>query len=252
MTKSEATGINNEMYEDSWNLLGRLIAARDAEKMICSMENNESLLQEANEYYRLFDSVNLHRLKKYYIVARLKRTLIKTIPQLLKTIATIIGFAWIGISVAAASSTTIRQYLTKLIVEATADHTSLRIEKVEMPAIKIPDEWHGKYFPAIIPEGVVISQVFSDGEDGYVNYTYPNNTEIVFSFHEIAEGVINLDTEDAVIEDVRINNIPGYAVVKAGSVIVYWQYRDTLLIIDTKSITTEEAVRYAESVVPTK
>lgn len=250
MIKSETMGISNKIYEDSWDLLGQLIDARDAEKIICSLENDESLLQEADEYYKQFDSVNLRRLKKFYSIAKLKRVLTKTIPQLLKTIATIIGFAWIGISVAVASSATIRQYLTKLIIEATPDHTSLWIEKVEMPKGEVPDEWHGKYFPTTIPEDVVVSQVFNDGEDGYVTYRHPNNPETVFSFHEITEGVINLDTEGAIIEDLRINGIPGHAVLKAGSVILYWQYEDTLLIIDAKNSSLEEATRYAESVIP--
>ena len=73
MIKSETMGISNKIYEDSWDLLGQLIDARDAEKIICSLENDESLLQEADEYYKQFDSVNLRRLKKFYSIAKLKR-----------------------------------------------------------------------------------------------------------------------------------------------------------------------------------
>ncbi len=236
-----------DLYEESWNLLGHLIEQKECGNTIRSLSDDEVLLNEADEFFDEFDSNNYRRIQRFLLREK-RRTLIKrVIPQMLKGVVAAVGILSIAIGIAVASSATFRSYLTKLMIEAAPEYTTLWIEKSTTTSSKIPDGWNGKHFPTVIPAGLVIGQVFSDGEESFVTFCKPEG-EITFSFYEIDKGVINIDTEGTEIKEVSINGIVGHAVLKADSIRIFWLYEDSLLMISMNHGSLEEAIFFAESV----
>lgn len=78
----------------------------------------------------------------------------------------------------------------QLLVEATPEYTRSRLEEGTENYADVPVEWQDEYYPTLIPEGLVISDLLDDT----VVYSFPDAPMWQFMFSELAEGTtIHID-----------------------------------------------------------
>ena len=236
------------LYEESWDLFGQLVLDQDVERVISVLENDESISQEADHFYHEFDTVNCNRIKHFIKKSRLRKWINQYIPHAVRMVVMILGMMALGIGIAAAANTSVRLYLARLIVDVTPEYTTLWVEKTDELSLNVPKEWTGKYFPGTVPDGYVVRQVFSGTGDKFISFYNPEKPEQIFAFYEMSEGRMNIDTEDSIIQEVRINGINGQVSLKNGYANIYWLYEDTLMMISVKDCSSDMAVYYAENV----
>ncbi len=238
---------NYDSYEESWNLLGHLIDQKECEKAVQLLSEDENLLKEADDYYKEFDDNNYRRITKYLRHEKRKTLIRDVIPHVLKGIAVIVCILSMGTGIAIASSATVRAYLRRLMMVTTPEYTTIWTEQNEEASAGIPDGWNGKFFPMAVPAGLHIGQMSSSKNDSFIMFRNSKG-ERVLTFDETVGGVINLDTEGTVIEDVEINGQMGHVASKEDSINVFWVCEDTLLLMITENTSFEETMRIAKSV----
>jgi hypothetical protein len=91
-------------------------------------------------------------------------------------------------------------------------------------------------------------EIYSDPFDNYVSYSRQEGGKIIFSFEEIYQGTMNLDTEEAKIETVFIHEKDGKAVIKGDHITIYWMEEECMLKLYLRDGTLEETLAYAEAV----
>lgn len=239
---------DQELYEKSWDWFGEIILANDIDRFTSSLDDI-SISESADVFFKKHDAIYRSLIDQILKKAQLKNIFTKKIPQVIRVLAILTGIFTITISIAAASSLTVRTYLAQLIIQMTPEYTVLRIEKETDSIQNIPPEWTGQYYPGIIPENLVINQVFSDSQDyKEVTFCNPDSRRIMFSFTEIANGSVNLDTEKAESQSVEINHYSGTLICKSNSVEIHWFDGETLFIVYIRDKTVDEAIKYAEGI----
>ena len=235
------------LYEESWDLFGQLVLDQDVERVISVLENDESISQEADHFYHEFDTVNCNRIKHFIKKSRLRKWINQYIPHAVRMGIMTLGIMVLGVGIAAASNTSVRLYLARLIVDVTPEYTVLQIKNSE-EAFSIPDEWTGKYYPSVIPEGLIIGKVYDGVNDHCVVFCKPDSSRVIFSFEEAVNSTVNIDTEDAYCQTVIVNGHSAESVTKNDHITIYWMEDERIMIIYVRDSSAEKAIEYANGV----
>lgn len=146
-----------------------------------------------------------------------------------------------------AYSPSARLFIVNFITEVTPEYTTLRLERIE-ETVEIPSQWTGSYFPTKYPEGTIIRDVFDSPDDHCVSFVQPGEKEVFFSYEEVSNGALNIDTEGAEICDVLIHGIAGKCVRKNDHITIYWKGDDVLSLVYLREDQISKALEYAEGV----
>ena len=203
------------------------------------MDKADIFFQNNNEKY--LRAIDKHFAKQswesFFIVLSLK-----SVKRLLS-----IGLVVVLAGIAMAYSPSARLFIVNLITEVTPEYTTLRLERME-ETVLLPSQWTGSYFPTKYPEGTIIRDVFDSPDDHCVYFCQSGEKEVFFSYEEISNGALNIDTEDSEISDVFVNGIAGKCVRKNNHITIYWKEGGILFLVYLNEDRFSEALEYAEGV----
>ena len=235
---------NRSLYEESWDLLGEVIRFHDA-----GNKPDPGLEKEADDYFRMADKRHIHAIGVHFQKAHRRRLIRHAVPNVLRLIVMLVGVLALAVGAAYAASPQVRRYVANLIIETTPEYTLIQVQS-PADAATAPAGWGGAWYPSVIPEGLTLASIDSDGNSCLAAYRGPGSDGLSFIFTEIISGNIKLDTEDAECQTVMIRGHEGQAVLKNDLVTVYWSANDRLLILTMRNATIDQAVDCAEAVLP--
>lgn len=106
-----------------------------------------------------------------------------------------------------------------------------------------PADWEGYYYPAYIPDGMLLADVVTPET---VLYTHPDGRDLWFDDMSAGTGGA-LDTENATIDYITINGHLAMISEKGAWTAILWNIDNRILMINYTG-KREEAIRIAESV----
>ncbi|MBR1710063.1 MAG: DUF4367 domain-containing protein [Clostridia bacterium] len=237
---------DSELYEKSWNWFGEILSAYDSERT-ASKEISEDERKEADEFLETHSNKYLRSIERYYKREKRNRIIKYIIPKSLRIVAMAVGTVTLIAGIGFATSQSARVFIARLITDVTPEYTTLRYEREKIDT-DVPEEWNGTYYPSIIPEGLVFGEVFDSINDHCVTYCAEGSGEVHFSYEEIVHGTVNLDTENAEVQSVEINEMRGEAILKDDHVTIYWMDDDQMMIMFIREHSLESAIEYAEGI----
>ena len=174
-------------------------------------------------------------------MSRIKYVTKSVIPSVVRVAASILLLCYLGLTVAIAADSTVRIKVMEFIMNIEQEYTEFGFEETG-EYVDVPAEWDGFYYPAYIPQGMVLTEVLSDT----VLYTHSDGTHLWFC--DMSDGTKGtLDTENAAVEAVLLNGHAAMISVKEPWVSILWNIDNRVLMVDYTG-TREEALQIAESV----
>jgi len=151
----------------------------------------------------------------------------------------------------------LRHGVLNLLVGIEKEYTTLRLDPEKGNNIigdNVYMSWTGGYFPAYIPDGYRITQMFNGGgiksilfEFGKADEEVPE--EMFIAYSELYEGTTtNIDTEDAYVEYITVKGYDAMYIEKRGVTKAVWS--DGIRIFELISkLERHELLRVAENVI---
>lgn len=237
------------LEDRSWDLLAEMWLDKEAGEVLKQVEADQAAhnTAEMDAFFAEYDAKNLQQIEKYANRYGRKRFMKGTVLRAAQVAAVWIAVFVLAGGVAVAASPMVRVYLTKLLVEVTPQYTSLTMIEDTDHYVDVPAEWQGEYYPSIIPEGLVINQLDSDEIESSVTYVFPGSQLWQIIYEEMKSGGANVDTEDAVITQVKVLGYDGTMSTKGDVVSIYWFDGNTLFFLDVRGHSEEEALTIANS-----
>lgn len=236
----------DNLYDESWNWFGEIVLENDVERINKAVQAEEED-DKANIFFQNNNEKYLRAINKHFAKQRRGNFFHRTVPQACKTIILAIGLVTILVEIAMAYSTSARIFIVNLITEATPEYTTLRLERIE-ETVQVPSQWTGSYFPTKNPEGTMIRDVFDSPDDHCVSFCHPGEQEVIFSYEEVSNGALNIDTEDAEVSNVLIHGIAGKCTRKNNHITIFWKEGDVLSLVYLREDQISKALEYAEGV----
>ena len=170
--------------------------------------------------------------------------LIKNIKKQSKKAAIILLIVIAGISTLIFTVEAIRVRVFNYFIEKNERYTEIRVE--EENNIKTPElNWESYYQPAYMTEGYYFESSKDIGSIKVLKYTDGEN-EITFT--QANNGTdFQLDTEDAVTENIKINGNEGFLIIKEDRSMIFWHNEEKSFTI-TGNIKKEEIIKITESI----
>lgn len=234
------------LQDRSWDLLAEMWLNEEADKILREIEEEkaEGKTAEMDAFLAQYDAKAFRLIEKGTERAQRRRLFKQTLPRIGRIAAMWIAAAVLAGGAAVAASQTVRVYLTKLLIETTAEYTSLQVVEDGEVYIDVPAEWNGEYFPSVVPEGLVLRDV--DTHWTTVTYTFPENSVVQFQYSETTDATVNIDSEDAVIKPVQIWGCEGTMIIKEDRIHTYWFDGKTLFELFVRGHSEEEAITYID------
>lgn len=149
-----------------------------------------------------------------------KRKLRSRVQLLSKRVAIFIVIAMVGIFVTTMSVEAFRIKLFNIVTEVTDKYTKVTIIEIEN-GLESQIDWDSYYAPEYIPEGYNYSGNENFGEIKIIYYTDALSKEIQFS-QTLVNPEYQIDTEDAVVTEVKVNGEIGILAQKEGLRTLIW------------------------------
>jgi hypothetical protein len=170
--------------------------------------------------------------------------LIKNIKKQSKRAAIILLIIIAGISTLIFTVEAIRVRVFNFFIERNERYTEIRVE--EETNIKTPElDWENYYQPTYMTEGYYFESEEDGGLIKILNYSDGKNQIIITQANNTAG--IQIDTEDATTENIKISGNEGLLIIKEDRSIIFWHNEEKSFTI-TGNIKKEEIVKIAESI----
>ncbi len=172
-----------------------------------------------------------------------KIRLIKNIKNQSKRAAIILLIIIAGISTLIFTVEAIRVRVFNYFIERNEKYTEIRVE--EENDIKTPElDWENYYQPTYMTKGYFFESSKGIGSIKVLKYSDGENQ---ITFTQANNGTdFQLDTEDAVTENIIINGNEGFLIIKEDRSMIFWHNEEKSFTI-TGNIKKEEIVKIAES-----
>lgn len=207
----------------------------------------ETLLSEnddpsAPERLARTEQPTLRRMNRRLRRRSLRRFAARTLPKAGKAAACLILVFYLGLTVAVATVENVRVELMRFFVHVDGGQASFGFESSD-EHLDVPSEWNGYYYPAYIPDGYVLTDVFDD------SVVYQNRAGLELRFCDSgADAQWTVDTENAEVKSVTINGRPAVLIRKGIWTTIVWSIDSRCLIVDCAG-TEDTAMTIAKSVV---
>lgn len=132
-----------------------------------------------------------------------------------------------------------------LIIEANEKYLSIKAEEDVRDKNDSYDDIKGYYAPSYIPEGFVLDSVENFGGSTTMIFINIKNQRILFDQSPIGTS-FQIDSEDAIIDEITINDVQGIAIIKEESNKIFWSNKDFNFYISS-AIEPSEMIKVAES-----
>ncbi|MDA3845467.1 MAG: DUF4367 domain-containing protein [Vallitaleaceae bacterium] len=162
--------------------------------------------------------------------------------------AIIIIVLGIGLTVMTFSVEAFRIKLLNLVTDVTQRYTSFQVEEIhDKEEIAIPSDWENYYLSVYVADDFTLIRFQEFGENRVIFYQNRQGDEIQFS-QSPNNNNFQIDTENAVTTEIKINDGNGILVDKNGLLTLFW-YNDDYAFYLMGNIDKEEFVKMAESTV---
>lgn len=163
--------------------------------------------------------------------------------------ATIFIILAISMAVLTVSVEAFRVRVYNMILEQREKYLEIRLAEEDTGGTN-EDELSGHYVPGYIPEGFGLESAGGSGETA--TFTYKNESNQRIFFDQAPNGTTyQLDSEDAVIEDIIINGYKGVSLTKGERITLFWNSEETSFVM-ISDIEHEELIKVAESITKNK
>lgn len=226
-------------YQHAQNILNDLDYYKDE---IQDIETPESLDKTVFEFIQ--ESENVKRKTK------LKKVYNKLIQTKAQKVAAIIIILAISMTMLTVSVEAFRVRVFNMILEQREKYLEIRLDEEEpMEGVK-GNKQEEHYIPSYIPDGFELESEGGSGETATLIYKNKNNQTILFD--QAPHGTVyQIDSEDAIREDIKINGFKGISLTKGDRITLYWNNGETSFII-ISDIEFQELIRMAESITKNK
>jgi hypothetical protein len=110
-----------------------------------------------------------------------------------------------------------------------------------------PEGWDDLYYLSYIPKGFKMIENKISGPVAYINYANDKGDKIAFQQYYM-HVTMQIDTEEAEVSDVYVNNILAKLVKKDDSKIMYWIQDDRVIYVQTRNVSLSETIKIANSI----
>jgi len=172
-----------------------------------------------------------------------KTKLIKNIKKQSKRAAIILLIIIAGISTLIFTVEAIRVRVFNYFIERNERYTEIRVEENEIETPEL--DWENYYQPTYMTEGYYFESEEDGGLIKILNYSDGKNQIIITQTNNSAG--IQIDTEDATTENIKINGNEGFLTIKEDRSIIFWHNEEKSFTI-TGNIKKEEIIKIAESI----
>lgn len=243
--------MEESLQDKAYDLLGDMLVERNTARYMQELEEDAARGGDAEmeAFFARQDQENLKKIQAYARKQRNRQFLGHTLPRMAQVAAVIIALVSLAGGVAIATSQAVRVQVMKLLLYVEEEYTELSLVEDEAASFDVPAEWQGGSFPAYIPEGMKLEQVLSIPDYHLAEYRSESTGEICMSFSEAGEGAsMNIDTEDATVTTILIHDNTGYLAEKEDRIIIFWSDGQYYYILTMQNISSDDALRVAESV----
>jgi hypothetical protein len=178
---------------------------------------------------------------------RIKRSsIIKKISKQIAVFLLIFGgtFTLMALSIDA-----VRIKSLNFIINVTERYSSIHLEDMldKSDTSKELDNWTSYYIPAYIPENYKLmnTQIFGDIRVMY--YQNPQGDELQFTQSSTSNNLL-VDTEDALTENIIINQASGIIIEKEGYVTLLWHDNNSSALYIIGKVDKAEVIKMAENI----
>lgn len=183
------------------------------------LQENERLKNDPGaEIPESVDKRCLQTIRRYFTKQTARRVGHYTVGAF-KRVMMVAGLAAVLFTCAFASSETVRRNTLNLVIEVFNESTDFYFtgESVEVtPTLKVG--W--------VPEGYELEKQEESGPNLWYQYRKSEDEFIRFRYSTISNGVISMDTEDAKIEEVKVNGNEATLVQKENELQIGWSIND--------------------------
>lgn len=120
-----------------------------------------------------------------------RATLHQRTKRFLNTAAAVLAIAFLSFSTAVAVSEPLRARFAEFLMKTTEEYVELRVQ-VNPDAAEIPADWIADYYPAYIPDGYELVNVYSENHLSQTVYKQDTNFIIYCSFPHTTATQLNL------------------------------------------------------------
>lgn len=136
--------------------------------------------------------------------------------------------------------------LFNLIIKERENFLEVSVEEQESGQ-KI-GEVEGYYVPLNIPEGFELDSIDSTSRTKTLTYINQKGQSIIFDQAPNGFTKYQLDSEDALVEDVLINDIKGIFIEKEKDITIFWNNDEFSFVLLAEDVKIEELLKMAESI----
>lgn len=168
----------------------------------------------------------------------------KTLPRTLQVFAGVVLFFFLSLTVATATSHTIRVKVLTFIINMEDEYTELSLEDINDEFFEVPREWRGMFYLSYIPDGFILDEIDSTFNTAY--YCALDGRQLEFK-ESSEEYYINIDTEASTANYVLIHGAKGLMATNGKTVHITWPQDNHFFVIRYDG-SIDEAQHIAEGV----
>lgn len=171
----------------------------------------------------------------------------KQLPKITKSVAAFILVAYIGATIAIASSATVRRYVVEFLIERYETHSTASFAK-NGKALDVPVDWTADYYLSYLPEGFSLRSVADSGDFVQADFIDNDESIIVFIVGDIRTTTC-YNSEDGEIILTKVNDVDAeFMKHKSNTNFLIWSIGDTYFVLISK-LPQETMIELAEGVV---
>jgi len=139
-----------------------------------------------------------------------------------------------GLTIAAASSQTVRNQLVRFLLNINSSYATAGYESVD-ESIEVPSGWNESYYISYIPEGYHIDKQTRDNDVSFVEYRNQTGKKLSFQVCGL-NSTTNVDAEAAKVTTEKIGESTATVIINSSQTSVIWQVGDRyIVVISTES-----------------
>ncbi|MHB8065221.1 MAG: DUF4367 domain-containing protein [Ruminiclostridium sp.] len=223
----------------------------------CHVENIANEMNKENEVEKNVPFPNeldlsIKKLIKQYNRKKYFWNIWKRASRIVSRTAVVFLVFLLSFTILVSSVQAFRTRFFNFMIEIGKEFTSINLKEKEESnnsrfANDIPSDWKNVYIPQYVPEGYKISDTNSLVTQKTIHYTAVNKALIVFIQYSDKDTNIRVDTENAKVSWIVINDEESIVSEKGGMTTAVWHNSDCAFSL-IGHISKEELIKMAESV----
>lgn len=142
-----------------------------------------------------------------------------------------------------------RIQMLNFLIKVESKYTSLQLDSIDYENTNgnLLVNWTNAYVPTYIPEDFQVNSISNSHSIRIIQYSKKDDiSAIIYTDYE-SNNSVAIDTENALVESIKINGEKGTIAIKDSTVVIAWKIENHLFTVQGE-ISKDEAVKIAESV----